>query len=88
MMRHMNGDINACWSSGPDSRSLRLERHQDSEGDRLDRSVALRLTRPPPKISILSAVCVPRGGDTMWCHQYQSYERLSPVMKRMLEGFA
>jgi taurine dioxygenase len=31
-------------------------------------------------------VCVPRGGDTMWCHQYQSYERLSPVMKRMLEG--
>ena len=22
----------------------------------------------------------------MWCNQYQSYERLSPVMKQMLEG--
>ena len=37
-------------------------------------------TAVPPKISILAAVCVPRGGDTMWCNQYQSYERLSPVM--------
>ena len=40
----------------------------------------------PPKISILSAVTVPHGGDTMWCNQYQSYDRLSPVMKKMLEG--
>ncbi|RZL90171.1 MAG: TauD/TfdA family dioxygenase, partial [Variovorax sp.] len=36
--------------------------------------------------SILSAVTVPNGGDTMWCNQYQAYERLSPTMKRMLEG--
>lgn len=43
-------------------------------------------TPVPPKISILSAVRVPRGGDTMWCNQYQSYDRLSPVMKRVLEG--
>jgi taurine dioxygenase len=43
-------------------------------------------TPVPPKISILSAVRVPRGGDTMWCNQYQSYERLSPVMQRALEG--
>jgi taurine dioxygenase len=34
-------------------------------------------TPVPPKISILAAVCVPHGGDTMWCNQYQSYERLS-----------
>ena len=40
----------------------------------------------PPKISILSAVTVPHGGDTMWCNQYHSYERLSPVMQRMLQG--
>jgi taurine dioxygenase len=40
----------------------------------------------PPKISILSALKVPRGGDTMWCNQYQSYDRLSPVMKNVLEG--
>ena len=43
-------------------------------------------TPVPPKISILAAVRVPHGGDTMWCNQYQSYDRLSPVMKRMLEG--
>jgi taurine dioxygenase len=43
-------------------------------------------TPVPPKISILAAVRVPRGGDTMWCNQYESYERLSPVMKKMLEG--
>ena len=43
-------------------------------------------TPVPPKISILSAVTVPHGGDTMWCNQYQAYERLSPTMKRMLEG--
>jgi taurine dioxygenase len=43
-------------------------------------------TPVPPKISILAAVCVPHGGDTMWCNQYQSYERLSAPMKRMLEG--
>ena len=40
----------------------------------------------PPKISILSALVVPHGGDTMWCNQYQAYDRLSPVMKKMLEG--
>lgn len=43
-------------------------------------------TPVPPKITILAAVRVPRGGDTMWCNQYQSYERLSPVMQRILEG--
>ena len=43
-------------------------------------------TPVPPKISILAAVCVPHGGDTMWCNQYQSYDRLSAGMKRMLEG--
>lgn len=43
-------------------------------------------TKVPPKISILSAVVVPHGGDTMWCNQYQSYERLSPAMQAMLEG--
>ncbi|MEM5297715.1 TauD/TfdA dioxygenase family protein [Paraburkholderia sp. BR13439] len=43
-------------------------------------------TPVPPKISILSAVVVPHGGDTMWCNQYLSYERLSPTMQRMLEG--
>lgn len=43
-------------------------------------------TRVPPKISMLSAICVPRGGDTMWCNQYIAYERLSPVMKHLLEG--
>ena len=50
--------------------------------------MALRLAvhAVPPKISILSALTVPHGGDTMWCNQYQSYDRLSPVMKKMLEG--
>lgn len=43
-------------------------------------------TPVPPKISILSAVRVPHGGDTMWCNQYLSYERLSPAMQRMIEG--
>ncbi len=43
-------------------------------------------TPVPPKISILSAVRVPNGGDTMWCNQYESYDRLSAVMKKMLEG--
>jgi taurine dioxygenase len=43
-------------------------------------------TPVPPKISILSAVVVPHGGDTMWCNQYVSYERLSPMMQRTLEG--
>ncbi len=43
-------------------------------------------TAVPPKISILSAVVVPHGGDTMWCNQYVSYDRLSPTMQRMLEG--
>jgi len=43
-------------------------------------------TPVPPKISLLSAVTVPRGGDTMWCNQYISYERLSPAMQRMLQG--
>ena len=40
----------------------------------------------PPKISLLSAIKVPRGGDTMWCNQYIAYERLSPAMQRMLQG--
>jgi len=43
-------------------------------------------TKVPPKISILSSVVVPHGGDTMWCNQYSSYDRLSPTMQRMLEG--
>jgi taurine dioxygenase len=44
-------------------------------------------TPVPPKISILSAVTVPQGGgDTMWCNQYVAYERLSPAMKKMIEG--
>ena len=43
-------------------------------------------TAVPPKISILSAVTVPRGGDTMWCNQSNAYDSLSPVMKKMLEG--
>ena len=40
----------------------------------------------PPKISILAAVTVPRGGDTMWCNQYEAYDRLSPAMQRMIQG--
>lgn len=41
----------------------------------------------PPAISILCAKVLPGyGGDTMWANQYVAYERLSPGMKRMLEG--
>ena len=40
----------------------------------------------PPKISILSAVTIPRGGDTMWCNQQESYDRLSETMKKALTG--
>ena len=43
-------------------------------------------TPVPPKITMLSAQVVPVGGDTMWCNQYHSYERLTPVMQRMLQG--
>jgi taurine dioxygenase len=43
-------------------------------------------TRVPPKISILSAVTVPNGGDTMWSNQYLAYERLSPGLRQTLEG--
>jgi alpha-ketoglutarate-dependent taurine dioxygenase len=43
-------------------------------------------TPEPPKISMLSAVRVPHGGDTMWCNQYIAYERLTPTMQKMLEG--
>lgn len=43
-------------------------------------------TAVPPKLTILSAIRVPTGGDTMWCNQYEAYERLSPTMRRMLEG--
>lgn len=43
-------------------------------------------TSIPPKISILSAVTIPTGGDTMWCNQYASYDRLSPEMQRMITG--
>ena len=40
----------------------------------------------PPKITILSAITIPHGGDTMWCNQYVAYERLSDVYKRLLAG--
>ncbi|HSV80625.1 MAG TPA: TauD/TfdA family dioxygenase [Ramlibacter sp.] len=43
-------------------------------------------TPVPPKISILAALTVPRGGDTMWCNQYNAYERLSPTMQKTIEG--
>lgn len=43
-------------------------------------------TPVPPKITMLSAQVVPAGGDTMWCNQYLAYERLSPVMQKMLQG--
>ncbi|HSV81243.1 MAG TPA: TauD/TfdA family dioxygenase [Ramlibacter sp.] len=43
-------------------------------------------TPVPPKITMLSAQVVPAGGDTMWSNQYLAYERLSPVMQRMLQG--
>jgi len=45
-------------------------------------------TPVPPKISILAAVTVPRGGDTMWCNQYEAYDRLSPTMQRMIQAGA
>jgi taurine dioxygenase len=40
----------------------------------------------PPKITILSALIVPHGGDTMWTNQYLAYERLSDGLKKMLAG--
>lgn len=40
----------------------------------------------PPKISILSAVTVPQGGDTMWSNQYRAYERLEPGLRKTLDG--
>ncbi|MBL8382647.1 MAG: TauD/TfdA family dioxygenase [Burkholderiales bacterium] len=43
-------------------------------------------TAAPPKISILCALTVPRGGDTMWSNQCLAYERLSDGMKRMIAG--
>jgi len=43
-------------------------------------------TPNPPKISILSAIKVPNGGDTMWSNQYLAFERLSPAMQKMIEG--
>ena len=43
-------------------------------------------TAVPPKISVLSAVEVPHGGDTMWSNQYLAYERLSPALRETLHG--
>ncbi|MGD9942118.1 MAG: TauD/TfdA dioxygenase family protein [Burkholderiaceae bacterium] len=43
-------------------------------------------TPTPPALSILSAVIVPHGGDTMWSNQYEAYDRLSETMKRVIEG--
>ena len=43
-------------------------------------------TPVPPKISILAALTVPHGGDTMWCNQYEAYDRLSDTMKKTIEG--
>ncbi|AII03183.1 TauD/TfdA dioxygenase family protein [Rhodococcus opacus] len=43
-------------------------------------------TAVPPKISILSAVVVPAGGDTMWSNQYLAYETLSPAMQETIDG--
>ena len=43
-------------------------------------------TPKPPKISILSALTVPNGGDTMWCNQYNAYDRLSPTMQKTIAG--
>lgn len=41
----------------------------------------------PPSITIAAADDVPSaGGDTMFANQYRAYERLSPGMKRMLDG--
>jgi taurine dioxygenase len=38
------------------------------------------------EVSILSAVTVPHGGDTMWSNQYLAYERLSPGLRATLDG--
>ena len=43
-------------------------------------------TAVPPKISMLAAITIPQGGDTMWCNQNVAYDRLSPAMRRMLQG--
>ena len=40
----------------------------------------------PPKISILSAITVPNGGDTMWSNQYLALESLSPAFQQWLTG--
>lgn len=41
----------------------------------------------PPLGSALYALEVPSfGGDTMWANMYRAYERLSPGMRRMLDG--
>ena len=41
----------------------------------------------PPRIGTLRAIELPaRGGDTLWANMYEAYERLSPAMKRMLQG--
>ncbi|GAA4488055.1 TauD/TfdA family dioxygenase [Rhodococcus olei] len=40
----------------------------------------------PPKVSMLSAVTTPVGGDTMWSNQYLAYERLSPALRDVLDG--
>jgi len=41
-------------------------------------------TKVPPKISILSALVVPHGGDTMWSNQYAAYDRLSAGLRETL----
>jgi taurine dioxygenase len=41
----------------------------------------------PPKLAFLNALTIPEyGGDTMWTNTIASYEELSPVMRRMLDG--
>lgn len=41
----------------------------------------------PPSVSILCARTLPEyGGDTMWANQYLAYDRLSPGLRRMLDG--
>jgi taurine dioxygenase len=41
----------------------------------------------PPAYTILAAAVLPKtGGDTLFLNQYYSYERLSPVMQRLLQG--
>ncbi len=40
----------------------------------------------PPALNVLSARDVPVGGDTMWCNQYRSYDRLSEGLKALLDG--